>query len=61
MAHRDGRTPNISFVNSLVDCVSLGFNSVFNRKAKDMVTEQMPENLPDMTGGCIWSVPEWEK
>ena len=32
MAHRDGRTPNISFVNSLVDCVSLGFNSVFDER-----------------------------
>ena len=51
MAHRDGRTPNISFVNSLVDCVSLGFNSVFNRKAKDMVTEQMPEKS---TGHDWW-------
>lgn len=51
MAHRVGRTPNISFVNSLVDCVSLGFNSVFNRKAKDMVTEQMPEKS---TGHDWW-------
>lgn len=42
MAHRDPKKPNVSFLNSMVDCVSLGFNSVFNRKAKDMVTEQMP-------------------
>ena len=43
VAHRDCKHPNISFANSMVDCVSLGFNSVFNRKAKDMVTEQMPK------------------
>lgn len=42
MAHHSSRVPYISFANSLVDCVSLGFNSVFNRKARDMVAQDMP-------------------
>lgn len=51
MAHRDVKQPNISFVNSLVDCVSLGFNSVFNRRAKEMVTQNMPKKS---TGHDWW-------
>ncbi len=34
--------PNISFQNALVDCVSLGFNSVFNKTARDMIVKDMP-------------------
>lgn len=51
MAHRSGKQPNISFLNSLVDCVSLGFNSVFNRTARDMVTADMPKKS---TGHDWW-------
>lgn len=51
ISHRNVKKPNISFKNSLVDCVSLGFNSVFNRRAKDMVTEDMPEKS---TGHDWW-------
>ncbi len=43
--------PNISFLNSLVDCLPLGFNTVFNYKAKAMVTEEMPEKS---TGHDWW-------
>lgn len=42
--HHKMENPNISFRNALVDCVSLGFNSVFNKCARDMVVEKMPEH-----------------
>ena len=51
LSHRSGKTPNMSFANAMVDCVSLGFNSVFNRTAKDMVTADMPERS---TGHDWW-------
>lgn len=35
--------PNLSFLNSLVDCVPLGFNSVFNYTAKAMFEAEVPE------------------
>lgn len=40
------KTPSItpSFHNALVDCLSLGFNSVFNHCARSMICEQMPEH-----------------
>lgn len=50
MCHRDVKTPKISFRNSLVDCVSLGFNSVFNKKAYDITMEHIPEK----TNGHDW-------
>jgi glycosyltransferase involved in cell wall biosynthesis len=43
MCHREGNKPKICFRNSLVDCVSLGFNSVFNRKAHDLTVEHIPQ------------------
>ncbi len=51
MAHRGGKTPKISFRNSLVDCVSLGFNSVFNKKAYELTVKQMPKKS---TGHDWW-------
>lgn len=33
-----------SFANSLMDCISLGFNSVFNDKARKMMLEKLPEH-----------------
>lgn len=43
LSTRDFGKPNISFLNSLVDCLPLGFNTIFNYKAKVMVTNEMPE------------------
>lgn len=51
LSHRKAGKPNISFLNSMVDCVSLGFNSVFNRRARDMVAADMPEKS---TGHDWW-------
>lgn len=39
-----------SFENSLMDCISLGFNSVFNQKAKEM----MEKNTPKYSCGHDW-------
>ena len=33
-----------SFANSLLDCISLGFNSVFNQCARKMMLEHQPEH-----------------
>ena len=33
-----------SFANSLMDCISLGFNSVFNHKARAMMLEKLPKH-----------------
>lgn len=33
-----------SFRNCLVDCISLGINSVLNRKARDIIVKNIPEN-----------------
>lgn len=33
-----------SFANSLMDCISLGFNSVFNHKAREMMLEKLPKH-----------------
>ena len=33
-----------SFANSLMDCISLGFNSVFNHKARLMMLEKIPKH-----------------
>lgn len=41
-----------SFRNSLVDCITLGFNSVMNKCARDMVVE----NLPAHSCGHDWWV-----
>lgn len=35
---------NISFPNCLVDCAPLGFVSVMNRRARDMILENMPRH-----------------
>lgn len=51
LSTRDFSKPNMSFLNSLVDCLPLGFNTVFNYKAKSMVTEEMPEKS---TGHDWW-------
>ncbi|MCD8323342.1 MAG: glycosyltransferase family 2 protein [Clostridiales bacterium] len=51
VSHREGKAPEISFRNSLVDCVSLGFNSVFNRTARDVVAADVPEKC---TGHDWW-------
>ncbi len=51
IGHKDFVKPNISFINSLVDCVPLGFNTMFNYKAKEMVTNEMPEKS---TGHDWW-------
>lgn len=39
-----------SFRNSLVDCITLGFNSVFNNVTRDM----MKENIPQKACGHDW-------
>lgn len=44
LAHHSRDIPKISFRNSMVDCVSLGFNSVFNRKARELTLENMPQH-----------------
>ena len=51
VSHRSTKEPYRSFINSLVDCVTLGFNSVFNRTAQQMVIGQMPEKS---TGHDWW-------
>lgn len=33
-----------SFANSLMDCISLGFNSVFNHRARTMMLEKIPKH-----------------
>lgn len=33
-----------SFANSLMDCITLGFNSVFNHKARTMILENIPKH-----------------
>ncbi len=33
-----------SFRNSIVDCISLGINSILNRKARDLIIKNIPEN-----------------
>lgn len=40
-----GRKPTLepSFRNALVDCMTLGFNSVFNKAAHDIMLEHIPE------------------
>lgn len=50
-AHREGQKPKMCFRNSMVDCVSLGFNSVFNKKAHDLTVEKMPQRF---TGHDWW-------
>ena len=51
LAHHDGKEPKISFRNSIVDCVSLGFNSVFNKTAHDITVQAMPKKS---TGHDWW-------
>lgn len=50
MGHRDLPTPKTCFRNSLVDCVPLGFNTVFNKKAHDLTVQ----NMPVRTTGHDW-------
>lgn len=40
LIHRRGP----SFSNSLMDCISLGFNSVFNHRARNMMIEKHPKH-----------------
>lgn len=51
IAHNTNKNPDIHFRGSLVDCVSLGFNSVFNKKARDLTIENMPRKI---TGHDWW-------
>lgn len=41
-----GRLPSMepSFHNAIVDCLTLGFNSVFNKAARDMLIKHMPQH-----------------
>ncbi len=41
----NGKRPALtpSFHNAIVDCMTLGFNSVFNKKAHDMMVEHLPK------------------
>lgn len=50
-AHGNGKKPKMCFRNSMVDCVSLGFNSVFNKKAHDLTVEKQPQKF---TGHDWW-------
>ena len=36
--------PKISFRNALVDCISLGFNTVFNKKTRNMIAKRTPKH-----------------
>ena len=49
--HREITKPKICFRNALVDCVPLGFNSVFNRKARELTLSHFPE---ESTGHDWW-------
>lgn len=40
--HRPGKEPKTCFRNSLVDCVPLGFNTMFNRKACELTLQYYP-------------------
>ena len=42
-AFSEDEVKNPSFRNCLVDCMPLGFNSVFNKVAKDMMTKHTPK------------------
>lgn len=44
MAHSKSHKKGPSFRNSLVDCISLGINSVLNKKARDIIVKNIPEN-----------------
>lgn len=41
--HRSIKEPKTCFRNSLVDCVPLGFNTLFNEKARSLVVSHMPQ------------------
>lgn len=43
--------PKMTFTNSLLDCVPLGFNTVFNSTARKLTIEKMPEKT---TGHDWW-------
>lgn len=43
IAHHEAKGNKLSFRNSIVDCVPLGFNSCFNKKAQEMTIANMPK------------------
>lgn len=43
IAHHEAKGNKLSFRNSIVDCVPLGFNSCFNKKAQEMTIGNMPK------------------
>ena len=49
-AHCEDKKINPSFKNALVDCISLGFNSVFNKAALRI----MQKNIPNHSCGHDW-------
>lgn len=44
IAHHESKGNKLSFRNSIVDCVPLGFNSCFNKKAQEMTIANMPKH-----------------
>ncbi len=50
MAHSDNKPKKPTFQNALVDCMPLGFNSVFNNRAR----EEMVRNIPKNCCGHDW-------
>lgn len=44
IAHHEAKGHKLSFRNSLVDCVPLGFNSCFNKKAREITVAHMPQH-----------------
>ncbi len=44
IAHHEAKGNKLSFRNSIVDCVPLGFNSCFNKKAYELTIANMPRH-----------------
>lgn len=44
LAHSKSHLKGPSFRNCLVDCISLGINSVLNKNARDTIVKDIPEN-----------------
>ncbi len=52
MGHSDNKPKKPTFQNALVDCMPLGFNSVFNNKARDIMMDNIPK---DCCGHDWWT------
>lgn len=52
VSHQKGEKKHPTFCNALVDCMPLGFNSVFNRAARELMKNQPPQ---DSCGHDWWT------